>query len=68
MTRADVERIVRSVIRDYAVPSTIWRITLLSRDWNIELVDATGGRTTLTVADSSPQYLRSSVMAALELD
>jgi hypothetical protein len=68
MNRADVERIVRSVIRQYGLDSTIRRITLFSHDWNIELVNATGARTTLTVADSSPQHLRSSLIAALDLE
>jgi hypothetical protein len=68
MNRANVERIVRSVIRQYGVRSNIRQIALFSREWNIELVNATGARTTLTVADSSPQHLRSSLIAALDLE
>jgi hypothetical protein len=70
MNRAEVECIVRSVIRQYGVHSTVRRIALFSRDWKIELVNTIGARTTtmLTVADSSPQHVRSSVVRALDLE
>lgn len=68
MNRADVEFIVRSVMREYGIRSDIRRIALFAREWKIEVVTIDGVRKTLNVFDSSPQNLRSSVMAALDLE
>jgi hypothetical protein len=67
MSRTDVERIVRSIMRDYGLRSDIRRIAPFGSSWYIELVDRDGVSKTLTVVDSSPQHLRASVMAALDL-
>jgi hypothetical protein len=67
MSRTDVERIVRSVMREYGIQSDIRRIALFGREWRVDLV-VDGVTTTLTVVDSSPQNLRASVMAALDLE
>ena len=55
-------------MREYGIRSDIRRIALSRRDWHIELVDPGGVRKTLTVVDSSPQNLRASVIAALDLE
>lgn len=68
MDRADVELIVRSVMREYGIRSDIRRIALFVREWKIEIADIDGTRTTLTTFDSSPQNMRRSVMAALGLE
>ena len=68
MTRADVELVVRSVMREYGIRSDIRRIALFAREWKIEVVTIDGMSTTLSVFDSSPQNLRWSVMTALGLE
>jgi hypothetical protein len=68
MDRADLERIVRSVMREYGVRPDIRRIVAFAREWRIDLVDIDGRGKTLTVFDSTPQNMRRAIIAALELD
>ncbi len=68
MNRADVEVIVRSVMREYGIQSEIRHVALFAREWKIELVNIDGVTETLTIFDGSPQNFRRSVMAALDLE
>lgn len=68
MDRAQVELIVRSVMREYAIRSDIRRVALFEQEWKIELVNIDGATETLTIVDSSPQNVRWSVMTALDLE
>ena len=68
MNRSDVELLVRSVMREYGIEADVRRIALFAHEWKIEIAGTDGARTTLTVCDSSPQNMRRSVMAALDLE
>ena len=66
--RSQVELIVRSVMREFGIGADVRRIALFVNEWKIEIADIDGTRRMLTVVDSSPQHMRRSVMAALDVE
>lgn len=66
--QANVELIVRSVMRDFGIGADVRGIALSVHEWKIEIAGLDGTRTTLTVVDSSPQNMRRSIMAALDVE
>jgi len=66
-SRANVELIVRSVMREFGIEADVRGIALSVHEWKIEIT-CLGARTTLTVVDSSPQNMRRSIMAALDVE
>ena len=68
MTAADVERILRSVVKQYGVSCKLLRVSPLEGAWEVVLVPRDGPTIHLTIPASSAHAVRRSLMTALQVD
>jgi hypothetical protein len=68
MDAHEIEELVRSVLRHYGVGATVGRVTMIGRDWQVEVVDTSKAVTTVTIATPTAQGVRRAVMNAFDVE
>ena len=66
MTAADVERLVRSVIVEHALPFTLVSVGSVRPGWNVTVRSDTGELVKFPLPDGRPVDMRTTVAAILE--
>jgi len=68
MLSADIERIVRTVLRDFGLRMSFQRTARVGDDWVIVVISSNGRPINVSVAATSAHDVRRAVMAALGVD
>jgi hypothetical protein len=68
VTQQDVERIVRSVLRDFGLRLNLRSVTKASDSWAVALTEPQRPPLCLTIPDGPPHAVRRAVMAALAVE
>jgi hypothetical protein len=68
MTVTEVQDIVRAVLTHYGVGGSLGRVTLVGREWRVEIVDASRVKTVVTIPTDTAQGVRRAIMDAFHVE
>jgi hypothetical protein len=68
MTVTEVQDIARSVLTHYGLDASVGRVTSTGREWQVEIIDASRGKTVVTVRTDTAQGVRRAILGAFHME